>query len=197
MSRQIDLIATTNGIHYILFGWDSNELASFSVKYWITHYGERAIDWVQALSLGFVSFMGGDVWKHNDTTVPRNNLFGEQKDSKVGIVANQDANIVKLLDSIGIHSDGKWEVESITIPKTLNQPNGMFSKLPKERFQKREGIWQAELLRNMKSTSGSQSVIDAIKGETLRGYSAYLVLKNTDTTETKLFKVDLRMTGNR
>jgi len=197
MARVIELVATTDGEHTVWFGWDDAELASFSIMMYITHYQGRAIDWLQSLSLGFISFMGGDVWVHNDTDVPRANLFGDQKEVKVGIVANQDANVVKLLDAIGIHSDGKWDVESITIPKTLNTPNGMYSKLPKERFKKREGIWQAEFLRNMKSSGDTLSISEAIKGEPLRGYSAYLVLKNTDTTETKLFKVDLRMTTSR
>jgi hypothetical protein len=141
--------------------------------------------------------MGGDVWRHNSDDVPRANFFGEQKYIEVGVVANQEPTIVKLLDSIGIQSDGKWNVESVTIPKSLNFPSGQYSKIPKERFKKREGTWQAEFLRNMKTTSGTVSVIEAIKGESLRGTSAYLVLRNTDTTEVKLFKIDLLMTSSR
>jgi hypothetical protein len=197
MARQIDLIATHTGLHYLLFGWNSNELASFSIQLWITHYEQRALDWVQALSQGFCTFMGGDIWLHNDPNVPRATLFGERKDMKVGVVANQDANVIKLLDSIGIHSDSQWEIESVTIPKTLNHPNGMYSRLPKGRFKKREGVWRAEFLRNMKTSSDTINVIEGIKGETLRGNSAYLVLKNTSTTECKLFKIDINMTSSR
>ena len=195
--RQIDLVATQNGIHYLLFGLNANEFSTFSIKCWITHYGYRAVDWLQSLSLGFVSFMGGDIWIHNSENVPRNSLFGEQKYSEVGIVANEKANIIKLLDSIGIHSTGEWEVESVTIPTTLNYPNGMYSRIPKGRFKKRDGVWQAEFLRNMKTSGSTLSIIDAIKGEPLRGNSAYLVLKNTDTTETSLFKVDINFTHSR
>jgi hypothetical protein len=197
MAREIDLIASQSGIDHLEFGFNANELSTFSIKMWLTHYGARAIDWLQSLSLGFVSFLGGDIYLHNSNNVPRNYLFGQQRNSEVGIVANQNANIVKLLDSIGIHSDGQWEVESVTIPSTLNYPSGMFSKIPKGRFKKRDGIWQAEFLRNMKTSSGTASVIEAIKGEPLKGYAAYIVLKNTDTTETKLFKVDLNMTKMR
>jgi hypothetical protein len=194
MARQIDIISTSKGYHYLLFGFDANELASFKMMLWITHYGERAIDWLQSLSLGFISFIGGDVWIHNSNNVDRCNLFGEQKDCEVGIVANEQPNVIKLLDSIGIHSDGKLEVVSVTIPKTLNMTSGMLSRIPKERFKKREGIWQAEFLRNMGSVTDT---IGAIKGEPLRGESAYLVLKNTDTSQVKLFKVDCRMTSSR
>ena len=197
MARQVDLVATSSGYHYILFGMNANELAGFKLQMWITKYGARAVDFMQGLSLGFISFMGGDLYIHNSNEVPRNFLFGEQKYSKVGVVANQEPNVIKLLDSIGIHSNGKWEVESVTIPATLNHPNGMYSKIPKERFKKRESVWQSEFLRNMKTSSGTISAIEAIKGEPLRGESAYIVLKNTDTEQTKLFKVELRMTGSR
>lgn len=197
MARQIDLIADSTGRHFLLFGWNSNELASFSLQMWITHYGQRAIDFVQALSQGFCTFLGGDIYEHNDPNAPRATLFGERKDVKVGIVANQDANVIKLLDSIGIHSDENWEVESITIPRTLNQPHGMFSRIPKGRFVKREGVWRAAFLRNMKTSGSNLSIIQAISGESLRGNSAYLVIKNTSTTECKLFKIDINMTASR
>jgi hypothetical protein len=192
-----EIVATTTGMHYLLFGQNANEMASFKLQMWITKYGKRAVDFFQGLSLGFISFMGGDIFIHNSNEVPRNYLFGEQKYSEVGIIVNQESNVIKLLDSIGIHSNGEWSVESITIPTTLNHPNGMYSKIPKARFKRREGIWQSEFLRNMKTTSGTISTIEAIKGEPLRGESAYIVLKNTDTEQTKLFKIDIRMTGSR
>jgi hypothetical protein len=195
--RQIDLIASSSGEHYILLGWNANELASFSLQMWITSYGQRAVDWVASLSQGFCTFMGGDIWEHNDPNAPKATLFGERKDVKVGIVANQNAEVIKLLDSIGIYSDGEWEVSSVTIPKTLNYPNGMESRIPKGRFLKRDGVWQSEFLRNMKTSSGAISVIEAIKGEPLKGYSAYIELKNTDTQEVKLLKVDINMTKAR
>ena len=197
MAREIEIISTSDGRHKVCFGMNNSELNSFYMKMWINHYGKCAVDMLQALSLGFCSFMNGDLWLHNSDDVDRCNLYGEQRNCEVGIVANQEPNIIKLLDSIGIHSDGQWSVESITIPKTLNHPSGMYSKLPKERFKKREGCWQAEFLRNMKTSSGTALAIEAIKGETLRGNSAYLVLRNTDTDQVKLFMVTLNMTKSR
>jgi hypothetical protein len=197
MARIVEIVSTTNGMHWLEFGLDPDSLSSFQAQYFITKFGKRACDFVQSLSLGFVSFMGGDIYVHNDTTVPRNYLFNEQKYSEVGVVANQEPNIVKLLDSIGIQTDGSWSIESVVIPKTLNNPNGMYSKVPKERFKKREGIIQAEFLRNAKTTDGNISVIEMIKGESLRGNSAYLVLRNTDKTEVKLYKVSINMSKSR
>jgi hypothetical protein len=195
--RLIELIATFTGDHYIECGIDANEMSSFRWQLWITKHGHRAVDWLQSLSLGFVSFQGGDIWVHNSNDVPRANLFGEQKYSEVAVVANEKPNLVKLLDSIGVHSDGKWSVESVVIPATLNQPNGAYSMIPKDRFKKREGIWQSEFLRNMKTTSSTANPIEAINGETLRGYSAVVTLRNTDSNEVKLFKVQFNMTANK
>ena len=100
MSRVIEIVSTTDGKHKLLVGMNSNELASFRMMLWVTRYGERAVDFLQSLSQGFVSFMGGDIWVHNSDDVPRVNFFGEQKYAEVGIVANVSPTIVILLDLI-------------------------------------------------------------------------------------------------
>jgi hypothetical protein len=197
VARVIDIISTSTGAHYLEVGIDSNSLSSFGWQLYITKTGRRAVDWVQHLSLGFVSFMGGDLWIHNYDEVPRCNFFGEQKEMKVGVVANENPNLIKILDSIGIHTDGSWDIESVTIAKTPNTPNGMSSFIPTQRFKKREGVLSAEFLRNMKTTSSTSSVIEAIRGETLRGNSAYILLRNTQSSQVKLYKVTINMTTSR
>jgi len=197
VARQIDIIALESGMHYLLFGFNAEELANFSIQIWITKYGARLVDFVQAMGLNFISFIGGDLWIHNDEDQDRCNLFGEKRDCIVGVVTNENPTEIKLLDSIGIHSDSTWEVTSITIPATINYPNGMESKIPTSMFKKRDSVWKARFLRNMKSTSDVASVIDAINGEALRGYEAYLVLKNTSNSQVKLFQVKINMTKSR
>ena len=197
MSRQIDIIALESGMHYLVFGYDADEIATFSIQIWITKFGARLVDFVQAMGLNFISFMGGDLWIHNDENQDRCNLFGEKRDCIVGVVTNESPTEIKLLDSIGIHSNGTWEVVSITIPSSLNYPAGMESKIPTNMFKKRDGVWKARFLRNMKSVSDTASVIDALNGEQLRGYEAYLVMKNTSNSQIKLFKIDINSTLSR
>ncbi len=199
MAREIELISETEGVHYLLFGLDSNELSSFAIQMWLTKFGKRGIDWAQSMGMGFITFMGGDLWVHNSDTADRCNLFDEQRDCIVGVVANandQSTNI-RLYDALHIHSNDEWEVTEIVIPATINYPNGMFSKIPKERFKKRDGVWRAEFLRNMKSTDNTIKVINAIKGEPLRGDCCYMLLKNTNTEQVKLFKVDVLQSTSR
>jgi len=200
MARQIDLVSTTNGIHYLMFGFSDSELSTFSIQLWITRVGKRYVDWVQSLGMGFITFMGGNLWIHNDDTAKRCNLYGEQKECIVGIVTNEEPTKVKIFDSLGIHSDGKWEVSEVIIPVSLNYPHGMYSKTPKEQFKKRDGIWRAKFMRNMKSNQSTASYMDALNGEPLRGYEAYLILKNVenpDGEQVKLFKVDINSSSTR
>jgi hypothetical protein len=198
--REIEIVSTSTNSHFLLFGMNSSELGSFKIQLWITKYGKRYIDWASTLGMSFVTFMGGDLWLHNDDSVPRCNLYGEQKDCEVGIVTNENPIQVKLFDSLGIHSDGKWEVSEVIIPPSLNYPNGMYSKIPAEQFKNRDGVWKAKFMRNMKSTDSVARVIDAIKGEVMRGYECYFVLKNVNNPngdEVKIFKVDVNCSSSR
>lgn len=197
MAIEYQIIASEDGQHYLLFGMDQEDLTSFGVQLWITKYGARIVDWIQAIGMSYITFMGGDLYVHNSDTAPRANLFGEQKDVKMGIVMNEESGTIKLMDSLGIFSDGEWEVESLTIPATLNRPHGMYSVLPRERFKKDNDVLRAEFLRNMKTNSATATVRDAISGEELKGHEAYLVLKNVNNSageQVKLFKVEINLT---
>ena len=200
MAREITLIAQSTASHYLLFGMNDEEVASFKIQLWIEKTGQQAADWFQSLSLGWLSFMGGEVWVQNSDTEPRCNLFGEQKDFIVGVVSNEDPTRIKLFDSLGIHTTGEWEIVEITIPPSLNYRHGMYSKIPKEKFKKRDGILRAEFLRNMKTNQSTVSVIDAVNGEVLRGHSIYMKLRNVNNPngdEVSLFKVDVNTSGSR
>jgi len=184
-------------MHYLLIGFNSDELANFSIQVYLTKYGHRVVDFTQAMGLNFISFLGGDLWIHNDEDQDRCNLFGEKRDCIVGVVTNEQPMQIKLMDSLAVHSDSTWEVVSVTIPATISYPQGMESKIPTSMFKKRDSVWKAKFLRNMKSTTDSASVMDAINGETLKGYEAYLVLKNTSNDQVKLFQIEVNQTLSR
>ena len=197
MSRLVEIVSSTSGKHYILIGLSGNDLSSFNLQLWITKYQVRMVDWVQSMGLSFCSFIGGDLWIHNDESVDRCNLFGEKRDCIVGVVSNELPNVVKIWDSLGVQSDSPWEVTSITIPPSLNHPQGMTSVLPTAQFKRRDGEWRARFLRNLKSASVSVSVLDAVQGEELKGSEMYLTLKNTSNNQVKLFALEFNMTKSR
>lgn len=193
---EIELTSTSDGSHYICFGLDSSISSSFGVQMYIEKFGKQAVDWVERLSLGWVSFLRGDLWIQNSPDVDRNYFFEEYKDSIVGVVVNEQPDIVKILDSIGIHTDKEWEVTSVIIPESLNYPDGMSSRIPSARFKRREGVLRSEFLRNELSTNGTANVLDLLRGEELRGAVAILTLTNTSTDEVKLFKITVNMTSS-
>lgn len=193
----IELTSTSTGPHAVYFGLDGGELSSFGVQLYLTKHGKQAVDWVERLSLGWVSFLRGDLWIQNSPDADRNEFFGEHKDAVVGIAVNEQPDIVKVLDSIGIHTDGEWEVTSVTIPASLNYPDGMSSRIPKERFKKREGVLHCEFLRNELTTNGTANVLDLLRGEELRGEAAIIELTNTSTDEVRLYKVEVDLTSSK
>ncbi len=198
--RTITLISTSSSIKQLEFGFNANELSSFKLQAWITRVGKRAVDTLQQLSLGFVSFMGGNIYLHNDDTAgaERCTLFGEHKDMKVGFVINEQASVTKILESIGIHTDDdNWEVESLTIEPSESYPDGMYSIIPKNKFVKRDNILYADFMRNMKTSGSTISYIEAITGEELRGRTAYVILKNTSTERVQLYEIDVTLTKSR
>ena len=194
---EIQLISTSIGSHKVCFGLNSDELSNFEIQMWIEKFGPQAVDWLERLSLGFVSFLRGDLWIQNSPDVDRNNFFGEANDSLVGIAVNEQPNVIKILDSLGIHTDAEWEVTSVTIPKTLNYPHGMSSRIPSNRFKYREGVYRAEFLRNEYTTSGTANTLDLLRGEELRAEAAYVVLTNSSTSEVRLYKINIDMTSSK
>lgn len=197
MSREIQIVSTSSSSKYLLFGFSANELSTFSLQMYVEKHGARAVDWLTSLSLSFCSFMGGNVYLHNSNDVDRCTLFGEKKDMKIGVVVNEQANLVKLLDSIGIHTDGEWEVESLVIPADQNHPHGMASVIPKSFFKKREGILYSEFNRNMKTSGSTVKAIEALTGEQLRGKTCYLIIKNTSADKVELWEIDVNMSKSR
>ncbi len=202
MAQELQLISTTSGAHMLYFGVDEDELCSFAIQIYLEKFGARIVEWFETLGIGFVSFMGADIWVHNSEEVPRNNFYGEQKYSEIGIIINEEPHVVKVLDSLFINTSGnaslgEWEITQLIIPESINYPDGMYSRLPKERFEKREGVLYAEFLRNMRTTSSSISQIEALTGEPLRGEVAYMIMRNTDTEQVKLFKLSINMTESK
>ena len=153
--------------------------------------------WAQSLDMSWMIFGknndGDSVWLNNSDTADRCTFFGTKQNCLVGIVANQNGGVMKTLDSMGIHSTGRWSVTA-TIPASLNYPYGMYSIIPEAKFINREGKLMSEFMHNGLTTGSSPSLLDYINGETMRGYAADLRLTNTDTDKVSLFMVDINMT---
>ena len=138
----------------------------------------------------FFMFNDGALYQQNDTSADRATVFGKKHDVIMDFVINNQANVIKVFNSLGIHTTGDWDITDIEIESDSNHPNGMYSKIPQAYFEQREGIHMADFLRNMYTTSGTASNTELFEGDNLRGRTMYVKMENTETDEVKVVKID-------
>jgi hypothetical protein len=139
----------------------------------------------------FYSFLNGTLYKHHSTTANRATFYGHKRDVIVDVVTNENPQLVKVFEAIGLHTNGDWTVDEAKIEADATYTNGMLSELGSARFEDIEGIQRAAFLRNKYTSSSTASTTDLYNGEKLRGRTMHIILKNTATSETKLFAVEV------
>jgi hypothetical protein len=97
-------------------------------------------EYMVSLNGKFFSFKNGDLFLHNSKNVPRNNFYGNQFTSKVGVIFNDNPSTEKMFKNIMLEANKLWKV----ILKT-NLTEGNISK---EEFRKRRSRWFAFTRRN-------------------------------------------------
>lgn len=95
----------------------------------------------------FFTFKNGGLWRHTDQA-DRCNFYGVQYGCWIQFVLADKMALQKLLDSIEIHSEGKWYVASIDIPATPSYPEGMRSRIIASKFVYYEGAGKAAFMRD-------------------------------------------------
>jgi hypothetical protein len=156
---------------------------------WISFYDFEP-DFYGSLGSTITSFKDNTLWVHNQGT--RMNFYGQQYTQRVKVVSNKDPLKVKAFRSVMVDSNQVWNAgENGDI---LVTESGMQSKLPESWFEQRERKYYAELGRNMLTSGVTASNEDLINGETLRGSSMSINLRNESTDETKLFGVAINST---
>ena len=133
-----------------------------------------------------------NLWVLNSDTADRLSLFGNAKDMTIKVVSNKAANAIKIFNSLWLHASAKFEASSIIVPSTdTDTGREMKSKLSKELFEERRGIYSAPFLKNMKTTDGTERTNELLTGENLSGYSLEITLKNDSTTKVELFQIQV------
>jgi hypothetical protein len=182
--------ADTVNIVLTHFG-DSGDNIDSKVRVYIVSGDEEPVDHIGGGGDKLIGYLSEDVYLHGDTSVNRCFLYDTQRTSKIDVVSNESPNVMKTFESIAVHSNKKWDIDTITIPSNETYPSGMQSKIPSGRFVRREGVYYAEYLRNMFSNSSTANTLDLLRGDPLRGYVIEHRLENEDTDEANLFKVDV------
>lgn len=173
-----------------------------SMDYPTVIFDERQNQWIGYIDIHPQSFASGqnmllssnyhNLWLHNSDSVDRLSLYGNAKELIVKIVANKPANVMKIFNSLWLHSSAKFEASSIIVPSgDTDTGREMKSKLSEAVLQERRGIYSAPFFKNMKTTDTTERTNELLTGENLAGYTLEITLKNDSTTKVKLFKVDI------
>lgn len=133
----------------------------------------------------------GQVYRLNDGSVNRCTFFGNKYDQVVEFVQNENSVVVKQYKDISLVSNKKWTVYPIEVLANDNNPRGMISRLNASYFKSKEGVYCAEYLRNMKTSSNTESAIDLLNGDRLRGNECKHRLTNPENDRVELFRVKI------
>lgn len=110
------------------------------------------------------SVQNGAIYKHNDNNT-RCYFYYDQKNSHITIQSLQHPNIIKVYNSLGLHTDtSNWEAEEITIPKNTSYTRGMFSRIKSNKFTDKEGVLRSAFLKNIFSNADGGGTVDSISG---------------------------------
>jgi hypothetical protein len=146
------------------------------------------------LSMGnfFSSFIGDNsIWKHNSTSVARCSFYGVKYDQQINLIFNKAGAVKKLFRNIGLKTNKRWSIPTITIEADESYPRGFLSKIPAGRFKLKEGDMFSEYLKNMFTHSSTPSNLDLINGNELRGFYIKHELVNSEDEETWILGVQI------
>ena len=97
-------------------------------------------DFMLGMNQYFYTFNGGNLFQHNDN-VSRNNFYGQQYDSQITTVFNQNPLENKIFKTINLESDQPWQANL----ETDIQQNGFINS---SWFEKKEGAYFAYVRQN-------------------------------------------------
>lgn len=161
---------------------------------WVTYYSYMP-EFMAKFINSFFAFDNGRLWEQNVNEV-RNNFFGVQYPSVITFYCNLNPTEVKNFYSMRQKSNKVWSVPSIEIPARYGKPNGQKSRLKTGRFRNLQGDWFSDFLRDMEDSRFVTTLDALMKGAELQGNYMKITIQNDDTTEVKLFSVDITISKN-
>lgn len=103
-------------------------------------------DWMLRLGNRFFTIKEGNLFLHNDDSVPRNNFYGEQFGTKLKYAVNQQASDIKVFKALGLEGNQPWE--ALIRAFQSGSENYSESTIKSTEFVKKEGYWYAHTRRN-------------------------------------------------
>lgn len=99
-------------------------------------------------------------------------LAGNQRDMEIEFVMNEVPQKVKVFESVAVNSNLPFSLPEITIPaKQSNNNQVRQSRLIESKFERKEGVYYAELLKDLNTPNFSTQLLALINGDEMRGQS--------------------------
>ena len=132
-----------------------------------------------------VSFVNGELYLH-EAGVGYNNFYGVQYKRTLKYVVNQDTGVTKGFKAISTFSRNNQDVPEISIPATVEYPNGMRSRLVKANFRIFNGELYSETLRDETDPTFTDPLQALINGRPLQGEEAIVTIEDDSVEQSAL-----------
>lgn len=154
----------------------------FICKYELASYQNPGIqdiipEWFCNVGNRMIMIALGSVYIHADSS-DYCNIFGNQGEWSITFPVNVEYPKIKVFDWLGYYSNIPLDCPSITIPVDNNNKYGMFTRIKKNRFKYREGIFYHDIERNMTTSSLTPSIMELKNGNRMRGDHAEVTLSD-------------------
>ena len=120
------------------------------VKGW-TSFHSFFPEFMLGMNNKFFTFKNGELYQHHSDNVPRNNFYGVQYTSKIGLMVNDSPSEIKELQAISLEGNDTWS--ALIKAYISNSDDYMESSIDTVEFVKKEGIWYAYARRNESDAS--------------------------------------------
>ena len=172
---------------------DVNEGVVFSYlrDRWITMVDYYPM-WAETLGVINVSWNRlGQIYSHNDGA--ELNFYNSQRTQQIDFVMNESAIAIKRLLTMGLRSNGVFNVDSVTTPVSGSYP-AMNSEIPASLFKLKEGYYWSAYLRDKTNVNLLDPYLRTIElalqnGRQLRGYVFEHVISQNSTSKVVLFSI--------
>lgn len=169
---------------YVLHTKGDNNTVSYDsrVKGW-TSFHSYIPDGMVDLNNRFYTVKNGQLYLHNDESVPRNTYYGNAVESKISLLVNEDPSTIKELQAISLEGSEPWSIDLKSYITTVGDFKQ--SSLSVSNFEEKEGLWFAYARRNEKVNYESKAaygigVITGITGNVVTVNGGSSVLTNGD-----------------
>jgi hypothetical protein len=143
-------------------------------------------DFYAVLGNRLFTFAAGALYEHDtDASVPCT-FYDSEDDFSLTLELNAQAAMIKTPQCLRIYGNGQYHVSAVTIPANASYPSGMASRIPANRFVKREGAHWAPFLRDQSGPGNTQTEA-LLKGRLLKYNTMRITISVLDSQENCIF----------